>query len=321
MITPPTAWILLGSLLLDYALGDPWHWYHPVQAMGSYIGWGSRFIVQATQKPWIRRMGGGLLTVNLVGLSYGYGWGLIELGSYLHPGLGILIHIILLSSCLGSRSLRRAALEVLDPLEKGDLTQARQMLSRYVGRDTATLDETEICRAVLEMVAENTPDGGTGPLGFALLGGAPVALAYKAVSTLDSMVGYRRDPYTHLGTVPARLEDILTWIPARLTVLTLALMQPQPWAFWQAVRRDAHRDPSPNSGWSEAAFAHALKVQLGGINVYQGIPTEKPLLGDPQRDLSPEVVREALGLMRRVMVVWGSLGVGWVVWVEWVRLG
>ncbi|NJM00059.1 MAG: cobalamin biosynthesis protein CobD [Synechococcaceae cyanobacterium SM2_3_2] len=314
MLISPTVLVLLGSLGLDYLLGDPWTWYHPVQAMGALINGGKRIILHAGSRPWQQRLGGGILTIGLGLGSYGYAWALIAVASGIHVWLGTALHIVLLASCLGGRSLRRAAEEVLQPLEQGDLEVARHQLSRYVGRDTDSLNTVEICRALVETVAENTPDGATAPLFFALLGGAPLAFAYKAVSTLDSMVGYRRDPYTYLGTLPARTEDVLTWIPARLTVLSLALMQPNPIAFWRACRRDALADPSPNSGWSEAAFAHTLGIQLGGLNHYQGIPTLKPLLGTPGRPLDPVVVRDSLHLLRRVLLIWVGAGVG-------IRLG
>ncbi len=311
---------LIGSLLLDYAIGDPWHWYHPVQAMGAAIAVGKTLILRWGSRPWQQRLGGGILMVLVVAFSYGYAWGLIAIASQIDLGLGILVQTILLASCWGARSLRRAAEEVLDPLRAGNLVEARTWLSRYVGRDTQDLNQTEIVRAVVETVAENTPDGATAPFFYGLIGGAPLAFAYKAVSTLDSMVGYRRDPYTYLGTIPARTEDVLTWIPARLTVLSVAMMQPDPVGFWRRCRSEAGMDPSPNSGWSEAAYAHALGVQLGGVNRYQGIPTCKPLLGQPQRPLDPEIIEASVNLLRRVMGIWILVGLGirvgiWV-WLE-----
>ncbi|WP_244348359.1 adenosylcobinamide-phosphate synthase CbiB [Thermostichus vulcanus] len=302
-----TAWVVLAaSLGLDYLLADPWGWPHPVRVMGAAITVGQRWILKYCRTAQAQRWGGAGLALVLVMGSYGVGWGLMAVGDWIHPWVGILVQIILLASCLGGRSLRLAALEVLDPLEKGDLPGARQRLSRYVGRDTENLSAAEILRAVLETVAENTPDGATAPLFYAFLGGAPLALAYKAVSTLDSMVGYRRAPFTHLGLVSARCEDGLTWLPCRLTVLTLALLSRDPCSFWARCRQDARADPSPNSGWSEAAFAWRLGIQLGGTNVYQGIPKEKPKLGIPARALSPQVVLESLGILRQILLIWGG---------------
>jgi adenosylcobinamide-phosphate synthase len=307
---PTAALVLAASLGLDYLLADPWGWPHPVRAMGAAIAWGQGCILRCCSTPQAQRWGGGGLTLVLVGGSYGVGWGLVTVCNGIHPWVGILAQIVLMASCLGGRSLRFAALEVLDPLEKGDLPGARQRLSRYVGRDTENLTELEILRAVIETVAENTPDGATAPLFYAFLGGAPLALAYKASSTLDSMVGYRHAPFTYLGTLPARCEDGLTWLPCRLTVLTLALLSRDPWGFWQRCHRDAKADPSPNSGWSEAAFAWRLQIQLGGTNFYQGIPKVKPKLGIPTRPLTPQMVWESVGILRQILWVWGSLMVG-----------
>jgi adenosylcobinamide-phosphate synthase len=303
-IQPVSFPVLVAALILDYLLADPWNWYHPVQAMGAVIDWGKRWILQIFLIPWGQRVGGGLLTLLLICGSYGGAVILLQGCQEIHPLLGTGMSVIILASSLGARSLRRAALEVVQFLEQGDLEQARQHLSRYVGRDTEQLDQQEICRALVETVAENTPDGATAPLFYGLLGGPPLAWAYKAVSTLDSMVGYRRAPYTYLGTIPARLEDGLTWLPCRLTVITLACWSGSPWQFWQQCRRDACADPSPNSGWSEAAFAYTLGIQLGGLNVYQGQLKEKPRLGNPLRELDPAVVRDSVALLRKIMLTW-----------------
>ncbi|MGQ9836752.1 MAG: adenosylcobinamide-phosphate synthase CbiB [Cyanobacteriota bacterium] len=316
-----TAWVVLvASLGLDYLLADPWGWPHPVRVMGVAITLGQRWILKFCRTPQAQRWGGAGLTLVLGMGSYGVGWGLIALANGIHPWAGILVETVLMASCLGGRSLRFAAVEVLDPLQRGDLKQARQRLSRYVGRDTENLSAAEILRAVLETVAENTPDGATAPLFYAFLGGAPLALLYKAVSTLDSMVGYRRAPFTHLGMVPARCEDGLTWLPCRLTVLTLALLSRDPWLFWRCCQQDAQADPSPNSGWSEAAFAWRLGIQLGGINVYQGIPVEKPKLGIPTRALSPQIVLESLGLLRQILLIWGAAMTGILLMVHLLPL-
>ncbi|PSR15774.1 cobalamin biosynthesis protein, partial [filamentous cyanobacterium CCP3] len=144
---------------------------------------------------------------------------------------------------------------------------------------------------------------------FSPLGGVPVALAYKAASTLDSMVGYREAPYTHLGWFSARLEDRLTWLPCRLAVLTVALLSGRPRHVLRLCRRDAPADPSPNAGWSECAYAAALGVQLGGQNVYRGQLKEKPLLGDATVPITGDRIDQALALTRRAFLLWMGLGV------------
>jgi adenosylcobinamide-phosphate synthase len=200
-------------------------------------------------------------------------------------------------------------------LREDNLELARQKLSQYVGRDTDNLSPTEILRAVLETVAENTTDGVTAPLFYAILGAflpfgsVPLALAYKAASTLDSMIGYRDEPFADLGWFSAKLEDLLTWFPCRLTVLTLALISGKPLWVWTICRRDGVQDPSPNSGWSEAAFAAILGVQLGGVNSYRGVIKDKPLLGDPLSEITPDKIEDALGLTRFCFLLWLAIAI------------
>jgi adenosylcobinamide-phosphate synthase len=212
--------------------------------------------------------------------------------------------------------LRDAAEDVLAPLSQGDLEQARQRLSLYVGRDTQNLSEAEVLRAVMETISENATDGVMAPWFYALVGtaiapflGVGLAIAYKALSTLDSMVGYRTAPYTYLGWFSARSEDIATWLPCRLTVLTIALLSRQPLRVWRLCRRDAPQDPSPNAGWSECAYAAALGVQLGGPNTYRGELKYKPLLAEPLRPITILVIRQGLRLTRWAFWLWLGLGV------------
>jgi adenosylcobinamide-phosphate synthase len=209
-----------------------------------------------------------------------------------------------------------AADDVLQPLIAGQLTQARSKLSQYVGRDTEKLDESEILRAVLETVTENATDGVTAPLFYAIVGAfvpgvgsAPLALAYKAASTLDSMIGYWNEPYTDLGWFSAQLEDRLTWLPCRLTVITLALLSGKPQEVWNLCLRDASKDPSPNSGWSECTYAAILGVQLGGTNWYQGVAKDKPFLGDPLDPITPAKIDQALELTRYCFLIWLGLAI------------
>ena len=168
----------------------------------------------------------------------------------------------------------------------------------------------------METVTENATDGVMAPLFYALIGAllpgigaAPLTLAYKAASTLDSMVGYRQAPYTYLGWFSARLEDGLTWLPCRLTVLTIAILSGKPVLVWQTCRRDAIADPSPNAGWSECAYAAALGVQLGGVNYYRGQKKIKPLLGTPRSPITPNRIRQAMQFTRSSFLLWLTLGI------------
>lgn len=309
--------VLVVAAWLDFVLGDPWNWLHPVQVMGWIVSQYTSYIFKYVKSPLLTKIFGVFLGIMLIIGSGLTGW-LISIGANLiHPILGIIIASILLASCFAGRSLRDAAIDVLEPLLIEDLAAARSRLSRYVGRDTENLSKADIYRAILETVAENAVDGVTAPLFYAIVGsfiGMPFAavafaLAYKAASTLDSMVGYKEAPFKDLGWFSARLEDMLTWLPCRLTVLTLALFFGKFTYVWQTCQADAVKDPSPNSGWSECAYAAILGVQLGGTNYYRGVAKEKPLLGQPLNSITDRSIREALKLTRTCFLIWLTIAV------------
>ncbi|MEL7037710.1 MAG: adenosylcobinamide-phosphate synthase CbiB [Cyanobacteria bacterium J06592_8] len=296
---------------LDFLIGDPWGWLHPVQVMGWAIQQYTRLAFSWFKTPITLKVSGILLAILLVFGSGFTSWLILQavksipLQFPLHPILDIGVESIMLASCFALRSLCQAALDVLDPLHQDHLVQARQQLSLYVGRDTQDLPASEILRAVLETVAENSTDGVIAPLFYALvgmlipgIGSVPFAFAYKAASTLDSMVGYKEAPYTDIGWFSAKLEDFLTWFPCRLNVLLIALLSGKPKWVWSICQRDAIDDPSPNAGWSECAYAATLGVQLGGVNKYNGIIKAKPLLGDFIAPITPAIVHQALQLTR-----------------------
>ncbi len=314
---PHSAVVLIVAAVLDYLIGDPWGWPHPVRVMGWVIDRFTQFAFKH-HNPITLRWAGIVLGVGLVTSSGVVGWLIVQGTSWLHPSFGITVESILLASCFAGRSLRAAAEAVLQPLIAGQQSKSRSTLELYVGRDTENLTEPEILRAVLETVTENATDAVTAPLFYAItgamipiVGGVPLALAYKAASTLDSMVGYRQAPYTYLGWFSARLEDGLTWLPCRLTVFTLALLSGKPQRVWRLCCRDAVKDPSPNSGWSECAYAAVLGVQLGGTNWYRGVAKHKPLLGDSVHSITPARINQALQLTRHCFLVW--LGIAIVV--------
>ncbi|UKO98808.1 adenosylcobinamide-phosphate synthase CbiB [Nostoc sp. UHCC 0870] len=311
-----SAIVLLIAAILDYLIGDPWGWPHPVQVMGWVISRLSKFFLQLCRQSHTQRIAGIILALVLIIGSGGVGWLIVQVARWLHPLLAIATESILLASCFAFRSLRNAAVDVLTPLTAKDLTLARQTLSKYVGRDTENLPESEILRAVLETVTENATDGVIAPLFYAIIGACipgvgavPLALAYKASSTLDSMVGYRELPYTYIGWFSARLEDCLTWLPCRLTVLTLGLLSKKPLYVWRICRRDAVADPSPNSGWSECVYAAILGVQMGGTNWYRGVPKPKPLLGDSIHPIKATHIDHALQLTRYCFLLWLGIAI------------
>jgi len=314
------------AAFLDYLIGDPVWCLHPVQVMGWFITKYQQVLQQSLPKSLgkdvqnsLERWAGILLVILLIGscglIATGIIWGAIAL----HPVLGIIVGSVIFASCLAGRSLRDAAVVVLAPLGRGELVEARQVLQGYVGRDTGELSAEEIYRAVLETVTENATDGVMAPLFYGLLGiicwglpGLGMAIAYKAASTLDSMVGYLRPPYIYFGWSSAKLEDLLTWWPCRLHVLTLAVFSGRPGKVLQICRRDAPQDPSPNSGWSECVYAAILGVQVGGDNFYQGVVKSKPLLGDDREPITEATIYQALQLTRYSFLCWliiGCLGI------------
>ncbi|MFQ3788404.1 adenosylcobinamide-phosphate synthase CbiB [Halomonas sp. A29] len=310
--------LLIGAILLDLVLGDPRWLPHPVVAMGRLIA--------ALERRWnrgsprARRLKGFLLTGCVVVSVFVVAWAMLAMLAWLHPWLGLAGELLLLASALAIKGLRDAAMAVATPLVQGDLGEARRAVSMIVGRDTAALDEAGITRATVETVAENSVDGITAPLFWALLGGAPLALAYKAVNTLDSMVGYRSERYVDFGYASAKLDDIANWIPARLTVLAMWLAA----HLFQGARtrgavagtwRDAPSHPSPNAGWPEAMMAHLLGVQLGGTNHYGGSISERAAMGEPHEPLRVAHIGRAVGHMHGAWVVFflmmAGLAVTW----------
>ncbi len=301
--------ILIVAAVLDYLIADPWNWLHPVQVMGWVI---NRFtqLVGFKHPPVLQRLYGIFLGLLLIIGSGVFGWAISYGSNLIHPLFGIVTQSILLASCFALKSLRQAAETVLQILATGNLEQARKSLSLYVGRDTQNLTEPEILRAVMETVTENATDGVMSPLFYAIIGAftplgcVPFALAYKAASTLDSSVGYLEAPYTHIGWFSAKLEDYLTWLPCRLTVITLALLSGKPQQVWLICRRDASKDASPNSGWSESAYAAILGVQLGGVNWYRQVAKLKPTLGDFIYPITATRISRALQLTEYCFITW-----------------
>jgi len=236
----------------------------------------------------------------------------------MHEMSGVLMWVVLGYTTIAGRDLSDHALRVYQALEKGDLPLARVAVGCLVGRDTARLSEGEIVRATLESVSENTSDGIVAPLVYLALGGPALAMAYKAINTLDSLVGYRTDRYREFGWASARADDMANWVPARLTAVAMsvaaAIRLGRGLSSWRICWRDAGNHPSPNSGWPEAAMAGALGVQLGGCNVYDGVVEERARLGDPVTPFCAShipVARQLMGLTCGILVI---LLLGWVLW-------
>ncbi len=295
---------LLAAYALDLLLGDPPSWPHPVRWLGRLIA--------AAEEPLRRRFAsaigaGVLLAAGCLGIAAAAAGLMIWLASLWHPLLGFWINVLLIYWAIAVRDLANHAWAVYQPLQRGDLTAARQALALIVGRETATLDEAAIIRATVETIAENTVDGVISPLFYAALGGPALAWAYKAASTLDSMVGYKTPRYREFGWAGARLDDLFNWLPARLSgpLFTLAAgLLGLDWRrTWQIYRRDGRQHASPNAGWPEAAMSGALGLRLGGPNVYHGQLVEKPWIGEAVREPESTDIPRAIRLLFTVSLL------------------
>jgi adenosylcobinamide-phosphate synthase len=323
------AWgLVVLACLLDRWIGDPPAWPHPVQILGALIEAGRRGGESwAGDRPSRLRLAGtgvALLTVSLAALA---GWGIEQLARR-WPPLGLPLLLLGLASALAGGSLERAVRAVLERLD--DPEAARSRLAWIVGRDVNGLDRAGILRAAAETASENAVDGLFAPLFWMLAGAAlwglapaapgPLCLAwiFKAASTLDSMVGYRRGRLRWFGTAGARLDDVLTWLPCRLVALTLPLaaLRPQRMPAWfRRALADGRADPSPNAGVSQAAYAHATGVRLGGVNHYGGVERQKPILAAQGREARREDVERFLSLSRRLEILWLAAAGGGALWL------
>lgn len=306
-------WIILTAVLLDLLIGDPRGVPHPVIWIGRAIRRCETAVRSFAASPAALKLGGGLMVLAVVLGTYLITWGIITLAYLVHPYVGAAASILLMSQTLAINSLYRHAQEVLRPLKEGRLEPARQALAMIVGRDTEHLDEAQLVRGVVETVSENTVDGITAPLFYGFLGGPALAMAYKAVNTLDSMVGYKNEKYRYLGWAGARLDDVANYIPARLTgLLYLPLAPFTRGGFSGVVKtiwRDAPRHPSPNSGIPEAAVAGALGIQLGGLNYYGGIASPRAVMGQPLHPMQIDHIKQSLNIMLLVSAEAVVLGV------------
>jgi adenosylcobinamide-phosphate synthase len=297
MISPAS---LALSYALDWLVGDPLWLPHPVRWIGRMIAVGERVLRRFARTPRREFVAGVLLTLSVVGTFAAGGWGLVFWLGQMNQPLAFMVSLYLAASTLATRSLLDEARAVSRCLAQGDLPSARERLARIVGRDTHDLDEREMTRAAIETVAESASDGIVAPMFYLATGGVPAALAYKAVNTLDSMVGHRCKRYEFFGKCAARLDDAMNFVPARLTALLLVSAA---WTLhldwrgaWRIMRRDGAKHTSPNAGRPEAAMAGALGVRLGGTNFYDGEAHEGQHLGDAQSPLDMQALRNSLRL-------------------------
>ncbi len=289
---------LLLGFLLDALLGDPYSLPHPVRLIGRLIAALEGFIRAHFHR---LKPAGAFLVLIVLLLSGGIPLGILFLSYRLHPLLGIAVESVLCYYLLAARCLRDESMKVYAAARNHDTEAARSAVSMIVGRDTAVLDEAGILRAAVETVAENTSDGVTAPLFYMAFGGAVLGFVYKAANTMDSMLGYKNERYAELGFAAAKTDDILNFLPSRLTALLMCMAAPvlgmdgkNALRIW---RRDRRKHASPNSAQTEAACAGALHLQLAGDAVYGGELHKKPYIGDNDRPIRPGDIPAANRLM------------------------
>lgn len=302
---------LVLALILDALFGDP-HWFpHPVRLIGR--------LAYATESLSRRmfpseKVAGMFSVLVVLAVSGGAGWGLIMLAGAVHPVAGDIVSVLMLYFCFAARDLVKHSKKVADALHESDLEKAREKVGMIVGRDTATLDKEGVIKACVESVAENTVDGITAPLFWAAIGGPVGALLYKAVNTMDSVFGYKNEQYLHFGWAAAKLDDLVNWLPARLTglimVLASLLLGLRTADSWKILLRDRLHHSSPNSGHAEAAVAGALGIRLGGPSMYFGKQVDKPFIGDNCFSLDTVHITKTNQLMITTVVVMTSLLIG-----------
>ena len=292
----------ITGFLLDFIFGDPVWLYHPVRVIGNFISFGEKTLRKIFRKtPGGELAAGAVLWFLTAGLSFLIPFAVLAGAQMLHPVLRFLIESFWCYQILAARCLVNESGKVYDRLKENDLPGARKAVSMIVGRDTENLTVEGVTKAAVETVAENTSDGVTAPLLFLILGGTPLGFLYKAVNTMDSMLGYKNEKYLYFGRFPARMDDVFNYIPSRTTALFMIAA-----AFltgmdgknaWKIYLRDRRKHASPNAAQTEAVCAGALRVRLAGDAVYFGRLYKKEYLGDSLRPIEAEDIRRAGRLM------------------------
>jgi len=297
-LTSPSLELFL-AYLLDQGLGDPQRWPHPVRIIGRGITTMEEILWHQGREGLWR---GVLLWFLIVSLTYGGSWLLIHLARHLSTLGDMVLSSVILYWCLAVKDLALEARRVERALKEGDMERARRELALIVGRDTQRLDQGGMIRATVETVAENITDGIISPIFYAVMGGPPLAMAYKAVNTLDSMLGYKNQRYRYFGYFSAKADDLANYIPARLAMVLITvacvILRKNPRRAMMTAIREGRKHPSPNAGLTEATMAGALGFRLGGPSHYQGQLVYKPFIGEELNPPAPEYIEEAIAIMQ-----------------------
>ena len=309
------------AFVLDILVGDPRWLPHPIRMIGKCIEYLEillRKVFRSERTAGIfltvvTVMGSYLVTFKIISFFYGFGtvW-------------GIAASIIIIFYSLSVRDLLKETKGVLNALKSGDLPEARSNLSRIVGRDTHNLSEKQVLTGCIETSAESSVDGIIAPLFYAFIGGPALAMAYKAINTLDSMVGYKNEKYNNFGWASAKLDDVANFIPARIAAIILPISSFICGADFsnsiKIVNRDGQKHPSPNSGLPEAAIAGALKISLGGPSVYNGVPSDKPFIGDPINNIDFDDIRNTTRIVMVSAIILVVFGISFIMISDYLSM-
>jgi len=303
--------LVIAAFVLDIIAGDPQWSYHPVRLIGKSIA-GMEYIL--LKLPFTKRILGVLLLLFIAGGTFLISGSILSLTRQIHPLCKAIAGLLIIYFTISVKGLADETKEVIVSLENNDIEDARRKLSRIVGRDTKHLNKEQIVRACLETVAEGCVDGILSPLFYCFIGGPAAGMTYRAVNTLDSMVGYKNVKYAKLGWASARLDDIANYIPARLAGIFIPMASfICGYSFMESLRtvlQDGKKHESPNSGLPEAAFAGALGVQLGGPSTYHGELVKKPYIGIEKEQLTLELLEKGIRLMYTTSILFLICGFG-----------
>lgn len=292
---------LIIGYLLDLIFGDPQGFPHPIRLIGKLIYRVEKYLRDKCKNNNDERKAGVILWLTVVIISFLIPFIILLFVYKFSYGLGIIVESVMIYFILAAKSLRVESMKVYTELRNNNIIGARRYLSYIVGRDTENLDASSISRAAVETVAENTSDGVIAPMLFIILGGAPLGFMYKAINTLDSMVGYKNEKYVNMGRFSAIADDAANYIPARISaylmILASMILKMDYKLAYKIYKRDRYNHNSPNSAHTEAVCAGSLNIMLGGDSFYGGIPVHKPTIGDNIREIEIEDIRKANNLM------------------------
>lgn len=306
---------ILIAFILDLIFGDPEYKLHPVRIIGYAIIFFKKHFRKISKN---QKVNGLLFVIFIIGLFFSATYVAVYLGAIIDKLLGIniiksIISIFLIYSSIALTDLKKKAMEIYKALKNNAIIKARQKLSMIVGRDTDRLNKKEIIRATVETVSENIVDGIISPLLFAFIGGAPLAILYKAINTLDSIVGYKNKEYIDFGRASAIIDDAANFIPARIAGILIPLASfiylKNGYRSFKFFLRDGNKNPSPNSGIPEACVSGALGIQLGGINYYKNKKSEKPLIGDRIKGLDIRHIKESILIAYLTTILFIGIGI------------